>query len=1115
MNSQRGVVPLCGSSVSVEGGSTSVRHKGRRAQFSPKRKPLSAPFLNNGVPIASVHFMYLRQKQLTSFDPYVVLKHVTMLDLSMNYLSTMNFLSLFPNLRHLFMTGNKLEHLSNLDAVPDLETLAVSSNRIKTFEGLGDLKQLKLLSLNYNEISSLQGFPFLPSLQAVNIKGNPIDEWQDIRRILLALSPVSLVQINGREVTPTEKTEATAYHGSIAYALSEGFIPPSPLTPTPPAHAPIHAFLSHLQKQRALSAGHPPFLIPHTLEVRPPSDPLLFHEGTPLTLQVCLQDTRPARETPPFESHVLSPVVFQVTGNAQRVELTGSFVTGGRNTSSPGDTNQPTRLELYRESHCPHGVETGGGEPQPGKAEEENEEGVAFSTRLYLPPGSYAYQYVVDGETRVSEAAPTGVGAGAQGVCNLCEVSVSAPARETQSLLHVRWLRSTEGGVGGFEVIPNAKELTYVPTAGDVGHFLRAEVLVYDEGEFQFPLFAITPNIEPGLPLCAHMELSGRCVEGASLVLDVEYAGGEEGQSETRWFRVVDHDEEVPLDTNSPAYVLSPSDVAHRIKAEYLPVRQDGERGTPASRYSDVILPRPCVTGLGPITGEGVEGATLTVECDDPTALQQKCHLQWGHYDPRSGEFHPRPGAHDLSYPLTLPDVGATLALQCTLKSASPTRLSPTPELRLRSDPIRAAPPTIEDFRLTGSPTEGSALQLHYSYRGGNPGAHQLVWFRESTGGDAGGGVRQVVEETTHGKGRGSRGSTRRGSRGSTATGTNTTSTTGMSATGTATPGMSTTGTSPTGTATPGTSATGTSTMGTCGLAAPLCLRRVLTTGDVGYRMGAMLTPVRSDGVHGATVEVVGGCAVGARGPQVGGPMRVRWERGGEGVTIGVVEYTYVGGKEGESHVEWYKVEEGEGEEGEGRLIQDGGRECVVDGSEVGEGELIRVVVTPVRSDGLRGPSRVVESRVSWDAGDGGEELGMKTEIDPSISIIQGGDEANTEELNPNVDEVEYPRELETDGNRSLSDRGQDPATTVEVQPNTPVLHGDEEEDVEETTCVDLSERPHELESDGDRSLESSSTKEEVTATAMQVAVEGNGLDDLPDVSEVSSLQDEVEPYIQ
>eukprot|EP00008_Paramoeba_atlantica_P000418 CAMPEP_0201502890 /NCGR_PEP_ID=MMETSP0151_2-20130828/84374_1 /ASSEMBLY_ACC=CAM_ASM_000257 /TAXON_ID=200890 /ORGANISM="Paramoeba atlantica, Strain 621/1 / CCAP 1560/9" /LENGTH=366 /DNA_ID=CAMNT_0047896513 /DNA_START=324 /DNA_END=1422 /DNA_ORIENTATION=+ len=366
----------------------------------------------------------------------------------------MNFLSLFPNLRHLFMTGNKLEHLSNLDAVPDLETLAVSSNRIKTFEGLGDLKQLKLLSLNYNEISSLQGFPFLPSLQAVNIKGNPIDEWQDIRRILLALSPVSLVQINGREVTPTEKTEATAYHGSIAYALSEGFIPPSPLTPTPPAHAPIHAFLSHLQKQRALSAGHPPFLIPHTLEVRPPSDPLLFHEGTPLTLQVCLQDTaphtlevrppsdpllfhegtpltlqvclqdtRPARETPPFESHVLSPVVFQVTGNAQRVELTGSFVTGGRNTSSPGDTNQPTRLELYRESHCPHGVETGGGEPQPGKAEEENEEGVAFSTRLYLPPGSYAYQYVVDGETRVSEAAPTGVGAGAQGVCNLCEVS--------------------------------------------------------------------------------------------------------------------------------------------------------------------------------------------------------------------------------------------------------------------------------------------------------------------------------------------------------------------------------------------------------------------------------------------------------------------------------------------------------------------------------------------------------------------------------------------------------------------------------------------------------------------------------------------------------------------
>ena len=537
-------------------------------------------------------FMYLRENEFDTFDPYNKLENLKMLDLSLNSIVSCEFLwggslkeSLrepqLPHLRHLYLTGNCIESLEGFSRLDDLETLALSSNQISSFEGLGDLPNLRVLSLNFNNISSFKHFPFLPSLHSLNLVGNPIDPDKNeveghahFCKIAIALSSSNLMKIDGMIITDEEVAAAEAYRGKIVFCMIEGFVPPIGEDDNKVEDA-AEEFLLKMQKEATadkplrlqsihLEPGRRSRVSEDSGKKGYPGD-YPPTEGMPITLHVCLQDTRPVsiRKTEIFHSQHIFPLLFKVAGDASEV-----FVVGSVN-QWQGD------IPLDR-------IESEGANSQTN---------VSFQTNLYLCPGEYEYRYIVDGVEKIAEELKR-TSKYNKGMCNYCQVSSSSfpesgEEEDRDTILYIRWLRSNS--TNGFSLIHEENGLTYTPTAADVGHCLRAEVLIYLEGQFNSIVSDITCPIEPAFPECTNIKLEGECEEGCTLFCSADYIGGVEGESDLLWSAIAEDDTVEELDCDTWQYKCSAADVGKRIQASYLPCREDGTYGVRKSVVSGVI----------------------------------------------------------------------------------------------------------------------------------------------------------------------------------------------------------------------------------------------------------------------------------------------------------------------------------------------------------------------------------------------------------------------------------------------------------------------------------------------------------------------------------------------
>eukprot|EP01059_Diplonema_ambulator_P021201 TRINITY_DN3523_c3_g1_i1.p1 TRINITY_DN3523_c3_g1~~TRINITY_DN3523_c3_g1_i1.p1 ORF type:complete len:695 (+),score=244.87 TRINITY_DN3523_c3_g1_i1:49-2085(+) len=613
-------------------------------------------------------FMYLRENEFDTFDPYNKLDNLKVLDLSLNSIQSCDFLwggplskeslreAQLPRLRHLYLTGNCIDSLEGFTQLDKLETLALSSNSIQSFEGLGDLPNLRVLSLNFNDITNFKHFPFLPSLHALNLIGNPIANGDSaeghahFRRMAIALSGEQLCKIDGVPITAEEVDAAQAYKGKIVFCMMEGFVPPMGVDDAT-VEDEAEAFLLKVQQKATedmplrLQSIH---LEPGRRKPCPEGSgksgypgPYPPTEGKPITLNVCLQDTRPVskRKTEIFHSQWIFPVTFKAAGDASEVFVVGSM-------------NQwQGEIALER-------VEQEGKDGTPN---------VSFQTNLYLCPGEYEYRYIVDGVEKISEERRRTSKYG-KGTCNYCPVlSSSFPDAEEEdrdTILYIRWLRSNS--TNGWSLIHDENGLTYTPTSADVGLCLRAEVLSYLDGQFTSIMFDITCPIEPAAPECTSIKIEGENEEGRTLFCSADYMGGNEGDSVLTWVRVLPNGSEEELTCNNWQYQCTNEDVGCRIKAIYVPVRDDGTEGEPKSCESNVVTAARPTIDSPQFVGELRGGNEIAIEYEFIGGQEGASRYQWFRHDIEGDTFIPIKGETSHSYFTTDEDVGHMLMVEVT-----------------------------------------------------------------------------------------------------------------------------------------------------------------------------------------------------------------------------------------------------------------------------------------------------------------------------------------------------------------------------------------------------------------------------------------------------------------
>lgn len=633
-------------------------------------------------------YLYLRENELTSFDCDVKMENLRVLDLSINDVGgCVDFLSRTPYLRHLYMTGNKIDTLMGISNFAALETLCLSDNAVSSFEGLVNLPNLRVLSLNFNNISSFDGFPTLPHLHTLNLVGNPISKAPFYLSMAIAVNGNSLVSVDGNPVEDSERIAADKYRGKVAHCVREGFMVEG--------QNPEETAAAYMVKVQRNRLGSKPLQL-CAISIAPAVEGGEIMEGETVALAVCMQDIRPyaQRTTNVFQSRYLYPVIFKVSGDAAEV-----FVVGSMN-----GWTEPISLE---------------------RCVEDGE--VYYHTSLYLPAGDYEYRYIVDGVEKVTESnsVPSRY---QQGFCNIYKVTELEPQDEDHdTILHIRWMRSAPNGV--YQVIEDENSLKYTPTTADIDSCLRAEVLVYINGEFSFLYFDISTPIKPAPPQCPRLEVTGTAMEGSVLSAEADYLGGIEGNSSLVWYRITPKDVEVAIDLVDPwaGYTLMREDIGCRIRAVFTPVRNDWAAGEPKSVTTDRVVACPPECRSIKIIGSLVQGSTLEVDVEYYGGTEGSSFYQWLRKVNNKDTYTPIQGANGTKYVVTEEDVGECLAVEYTPVN-SHGQEGETCRCVL-DNPIDAAAPVVHNLTIVGELEEQHTLTIEYEYAGGQSGAHMIQWY--------------------------------------------------------------------------------------------------------------------------------------------------------------------------------------------------------------------------------------------------------------------------------------------------------------------------------------------------------------------------------------------------
>ena len=105
------------------------------------------------------------------------LSELNLLNISHNYLTDINDVHFFENLKELYLNNNKIEDISFCEKLPNLAILNAEYNNIITITSLNICSKLKILKLSHNKIkylnSTLRTIKNLKNIDELSIKENP------------------------------------------------------------------------------------------------------------------------------------------------------------------------------------------------------------------------------------------------------------------------------------------------------------------------------------------------------------------------------------------------------------------------------------------------------------------------------------------------------------------------------------------------------------------------------------------------------------------------------------------------------------------------------------------------------------------------------------------------------------------------------------------------------------------------------------------------------------------------------------------------------------------------------------------------------------------------------
>lgn len=283
----------------------------------------------------------------------------------------------------------------------------------------------------------------------------------------------------------------------------------------------------------------------------------------------------------------------------------------------------------------------------------------------------------------------------------------------TEGMSVIQWLR-VDNKDNRILISSATNSLSYHLQLADVDNLIEVRYIpVRSDGVPGVQMSAITQtSVTPAPPRIDFVNVIGECEEAKTLVLETRYKGGIEGLCEIRWFRALIERQEIIEARGKRQYTLTRDDVHLRVIVEVVPVRDDGEIGTPVSYTTpNTVAPAaPILSDVrieiaGPIVAENV---VLTGSATYFGGFEKFRNYKWIRVHPDESE---EPISTDNSYKIMYADVSCMikLGMQPVREDNVEGQWVYTP----LTTPIIPCLPTVDSLTVVGETVEGQTLSFN------------------------------------------------------------------------------------------------------------------------------------------------------------------------------------------------------------------------------------------------------------------------------------------------------------------------------------------------------------------------------------------------------------------